>query len=408
MRKILLGSMLLIVVLTIVVQPQALAADKLKIWVNHGAEKDWMTEVAKDYEAKTGIEITVQAVTEMDQPQRLSLDGPAGKGPDVVAWPHDQIGNSVEQGLLAPIDKYLPDGYARENFLAKSIEALTYQGENYGLPFGYQNLALVYNKDKISSIPDTFAQFMEKAKEMTNDNQNQYGFLFQLKKFYYTASFIHAYGGYVFAKNPDGTYDTSDLGLNNPGTIKGVKVVQKLREEGIVPKGTTVNTSNGLFMEGKAASVLAGPWFISDYKQAGINLGVVPLPKLANGKRPRPFIGVRGYYISQFSKQKQAAADFIKYLTDAKRSMDHYQSNNILVPNKEVINSEEVKNDEIISGFLAQAKVGVPMPNIPEMSQVWNPVGNGIQFVLSGQVGPEQAMVIAEQMITEGINMMKR
>ena len=408
MKKSILFTVVLIFMLSIVVAPNALAVDELKVWANHGAEVEWMKKVGENYEEKTGIEIKVQAVTEMDQPQRLSLDGPAGKGADVVGWPHDQLGNSIEQGLLEPINQYLPAGYAEKHFLDKAISALSYKGKSYGLPFSYQNLALVYNKDKISNIPNAFEKFMNKTKKITNESNDQYGFLFPPFKFYYSAAFIQGYGGYVFDKQADGTYNTQKMGLNNAKAIKGVKLVKRFRTEGLIPKGTTVDTMNGLFMEGKAAAVLSGPWFISDYKDAGINVGVAPLPKLSNGRRPKPFIGVKGYYISNFSDHKQAAADFIKYLTDAQRSMDHYQSNNILVPHQEVINSQAVKNDEIINAFYRQAKTGVPMPNIPEMSQVWNPVNNALKFVLNGRVSPKRAMATSERMIKEGIRMMKK
>ncbi len=408
MKKVVLSLLLLMLSLTVVLTPEVRAADELKIWVNPGSETEWLEKVADNYQQKTGTKINITSISELNQAQKLSLDGPAGKGADIVSWPHDKIGKTVEQGLIEPISKYLPEDYAKKHFLSKSVRALTYKGKLYGLPFSYQSLALIYNKDKYSEIPATFNEFIKKAKKMTNYNQNQYGILFNPKDFYFTAPFLQGFGGYVFGQNADGSYDIEDLGLNTEGGIRGVKYLRRFKTENLIPKGAG-DTVNSLFMEGSCGAVINGPWVISDYQEAGIDFGVVPLPKLPNDRRPQTFIGVKGYYVSTFSEHKQAAADFIKFLTDAKRSMDHYKSNNIIVPHKKVARSSQMKNDPLLNGFLKQARSsGAPMPNNPEMSQVWNPAANAVTFVLTGRAKPKQAMKMAEQMIKEGIQMMNR
>ncbi|MGQ0441125.1 sugar ABC transporter substrate-binding protein, partial [Bacillus sp. B-TM1] len=66
-----------------------------------------------------------------DQVKKLSLDGPAGMGPDVVTLPHDQIGNAVTEGLLSEVKA---DDAVKSKFTDSSIEAQTYNGKLYGLP----------------------------------------------------------------------------------------------------------------------------------------------------------------------------------------------------------------------------------------------------------------------------------
>ena len=45
------------------------------------------------------------------------------------------------------------------------------------------------------------------------------------------------------------------------------------------------NTVTTLFTEGKAASTIGGPWLVPGIKEAGIDLGIAPMPVLPNGTR---------------------------------------------------------------------------------------------------------------------------
>ncbi|WP_018249481.1 extracellular solute-binding protein [Orenia marismortui] len=407
MKKRLLVLTLVMALAIGVITPAAVAAKELKVWVSTGPETEWMNRVAKIYEEKTGIKIKVESVAELDQAQRLSLDGPSGKGADIVGWPHDKLGRSVIQGLLEPIESYFPKGYFKENYLENAIDALTYEGKIYGLPYAYQSVALVYNKDLMPKPAKNFEDFIAQAKEITDPSKNQYGFLFRPDDFYFTAGFFLGYGAYIFGENPDGTVDVTDVGLGNEGAIKAAKFLKRFRDEGLVPKGIDGNTLKGLFSEGKVGAIITGDWDLKDFEEAGVNYGVAPLPKLPNGKYPKTFVTAKGFYMSKFSKDKEAAADFLKFITNAKMSMDHYKEANIFVPHKEVASSERIMNDRDLLPFIIQARRGVPMPNVPEMMSVWSPANNAMVFVLDGKAEAEMIMPMTVDMIVEGIMQMR-
>ncbi|MBM7557582.1 extracellular solute-binding protein [Halanaerobacter jeridensis] len=410
MNKRLIGIVVAMVMVLGVLVTSAVYAqpDSLEIWVPSGPEHDWMQDMADKYQNQTGIKIEIGVVEELDQAQRLSLDGPSGKGADVVAWPHDKLGKSIKQGLIAPIKSYLPSGYAEENFADNPIKSLTYNGKLYGLPYAFQTTALVYNKDKYNSIPDTMMGLMKKAQKMTNESKNEYGLLYKIGDFYFSGGFFFGYGAYVFKEEAGGGYDIDNIGIGSQEAVEAANFLKKFRNMGLIPKGTTGQTANGLFMEGKNAAIIMGPWMLKDFKEAGINMGVKPLPKLPNGKYPKQFTGTKGYYVSKFSDNKQAAADFIKFLTNAENSMNHYQENNIIAPHVKVVNSSEFKNDELLYPFYKQAQRGKVMPSVPAMSTVWNPVNNAIDFVINGKAPAKQIMPMTEQQIKQGIQLMGR
>ncbi len=396
MKKSLLFVLILIFALSMNV-----GATKLVIWESAGPETDFVNTVKDQFTAETGIEIEVVPVDQLSQASKLALDGPAGKGADIVVWPHDRIGQSVLEGLLAPLPVTEKD---LALFIDSTVDAMSYEGKVYGLPYSLETTALIYNKDLLPAVPNTMDSLFTIAKELTDDDN--YGFLYPISDFYFSYGFLGGYGGYVF-KQTDSGLDTEDIGFATVGGVQGAELLVRFRTEGIIPEGTDYGVSDGLFKEQKVAAIINGPWAFAEYKKAGVNYGIAPLPKLSNGQYPTTFIGVKGYYISAFSENKDAALQFIKWLTTKEMAYKHYQMNAIIPTNEEVIAMPEFQENKDFLAFATQASRGVPMPNVPEMGQVWDPMANAITIMLNGEADPELAMELAVEQILENIWEMK-
>ncbi|MED3748082.1 ABC transporter substrate-binding protein, partial [Geobacillus stearothermophilus] len=52
---------------------------------------------------------------------------------------------------------------------------------------------------------------------------------------------------------------------------------------------------------------------------------------------------------------------------------------------EKALTNEKITNDPLIAGFAEQIQYGEPMPNVPEMSQVWEPMSNALQFIAKGE-----------------------
>jgi arabinogalactan oligomer/maltooligosaccharide transport system substrate-binding protein len=384
------------------------AATELKIWVNKGQETKWMEKMATNYQTETGVKVNIESVQELDQSERLTLAIPKGTDADIVSWPHDKIGYAVQKGLIKPIGDDLADDYLEESFPQNSLNALSYKGDLYGLPYAYQTLALIYNKDIYSQIPNDLEKFIELAKSKTNAEQNQYGFSFPIYNFWTSAGFIQGYGGYIFGRKEDGQYDVYDIGLDTEGALKGVKLLKRFRDEGLIPRGVTGEKAYDLFLEGKVGAMLTGDWGLANIEESGIDYGTATLPQLEGNNIYRPFITVKGYYLSQGSSNPKEAIKFMKYITNAKASIDHYQSNTILVPHKALIDSSIMEEDKLLDSFLEQAQTGFPTPNIPEMKTVWNSTNNSLWFILDGRLDPGKGMKMAENLILQKIKKIHR
>jgi len=62
-----------------------------------------------------------------------------------------------------------------------------------------------------------------------------------------------------------------------------------------------------------------------------------------------------------------------------------------------------LKSDPIFAPYIAEALAGDPLPNVPEMGQVWTPAANNIDLVLTGKETPSQAATTMVSQIKKGI-----
>lgn len=375
--------------------------EKLVVWEDK--EKGVALEPAiKSFEEKYGIKVEFKELGMADEiREQLPLDAPAGTGPDVLTLPHDQIGAMATQGLLAPIDV---DQDVTDTFTESSIDAQTFDGKLYGLPKATETPVFIYNKAHMDKAPESFDELYSFSKDFTKDGK--YGFLALWDNFYFANAVMAANGGYVFERTDEGL-DASNIGLNNEGSVKGAEYIQKWYEEGLFPKGIIGENGgsamDGLFNEGKVASVMNGPWAFQGMRDAGIEIGVAPLPKLPNGEYPQTFIGVKGWHVSAYSENKEWATKLVEWITNAENAKIRYEETSEIPPVKSLIEDPVIADNEGAKAVAVQSQRGVPMPNIPEMGQVWEPMANALQLIVTGKQEPKAALEDATKTIKQQI-----
>jgi arabinogalactan oligomer/maltooligosaccharide transport system substrate-binding protein len=162
----------------------------------------------------------------------------------------------------------------------------------------------------------------------------------------------------------------------------------------------TYDVKKGLFTSGKLAMDINGPWTIADYKNAGINFGVAPLPSI-DGKPNVSFSGVKGYAVSAFSQYPNAARLFARYATTKESQLFDFRENGTLPANKEAAADPAVASDPILVGILEQFKNSYPMPAIPEIGNVWNPGQAAMADIWDKGTDPKTALDNAVKQIQE-------
>ena len=166
--------------------------------------------------------------------------------------------------------------------------------------------------------------------------------------------------------------------------------------EGLFPAGivgeTGANAIDSLFTEKKAAAVITGPWSFQPYKDAGVNYGVAPLPTLPNGEHMRSFLGVKGYSISTYCKQKELAQQFIEFINQPEYAKVRFEKTGEIPPLKALIDDPLIKDDEKSRAVAIQAGFATPMPSVPEMQEVWTPANSALQLGVTGKQDVKAAL----------------
>lgn len=376
------------------IQPEKGAS--LLVWESK-EERPFVEAISKEFTEKYGIEVKFEEVGAADQVTKLTTDGPAGLGADVVVFPHDNLGRAVTAGLVLPNDFY--EDQAKADNAEIALNAVSYGGTLYGYPRSIETYALFYNKALIPEAPKTFDEIVAFAKTYNDVPNNKFALMWEIGNFYFNYPFIST-GGYVFGDNGQ---NKDDIGLNTEGAISGLKYYGSLKDS-ILPLNSgdvTYDIKKGLFADGKLAMDINGPWTIADY--AGIDFGVAPIPSI-NGQTASSFSGVKAWYVNQFSKYPNASRLFANFASTKAAQLKDFELTGAIPANTEATNDPAVQGNEVVKGFVAQFNQSTPMPSIPEMGNVWSPIAAAFSDVWNSGKDAKAALDNAVQQIKDANN----
>lgn len=354
-------------------------------------EVEELDKVAQEWGKENGKKVKV--IKDNSQFQSFLQAANSSKGPDLVfGITHNNLGTFEQAGLLAEVPKDLVN---RDDYVNNSVwDAVSYDGKAYGVPISMETYALFYNKDKVKEIPKTMEELVNQAKAYGPS-----GFQFSMNEFYYGAAFVQSYGGYIFG-GEKGNTKVDDIGLANDGAIKAYKFLQDLvQKDKFMPADITSDIANSSFKTGDAIFYIGGPWDISGFKEAGVNFGVVKLPKI-NGVEAKTLMGVQAGFVSSKSPIQEDAWSLMKYLAN-NTGERLYKIGNRMPVIKNELNKDEIKNNEFTQGFIAQTNSAVPIPNVPEIESIWKPMEN-MTRILNGE-DPATVAKDIENAVKDGI-----
>lgn len=339
---------------------------ELVIWTDEEREQG-IADAAAAFEEETGATVTLVQKNFEDLRNDFIAQVPTGEGPDITVGAHDWLGALVAAGVVDTIDL----GETASEFEPVALEAMTYDGQLYALPYSLETIALVQNVDLVGAdAPATWDEMIQKGVASgaerpfvintngeTGDGYTMYGFQ-------------TSFGAPVFVQDASGSY-TTEVGMGGPA---GEAFASWLGANGTAGTGyisTTVDydINNELFNSGQAPYTIQGPWAMSAYPDVA-NIAVNPIPS-AGGETAAPFVGVQGFYVSSQSDNALLAQEFLVNYVGTEEAQRALYEADPRIPAWSTL-ATEVASDPIIAGFLASAQSGVPMPSIPEMGSVWD------------------------------------
>lgn len=343
------------------------SANRLVIW--HDKE-DAVIEVLEAHlkEAMPNAEIVFEKKTSLTDSLKLVGNDPSA-APDMFIFAHDKIGVFAEMGILAPMTDLVEEG-VYEQYLPLTVEAATYKDTVYQMPLYFETLLFMYNQkymqeNEVPTTTEELLSYMEK-----NTGRGRYGFVEQHSTAYYSAAWIHGYGGEIVSNE--------GVPFPNEKAVKDALTYHKKFVD-LMPGETEYSTVNTLFLEGKADATIGGPWMVPSAREAEIDLGIAAMPIVdSTGKSLAPFAGVQGIHVLRFAadKKTELVKEFLAALNTDQIGIDLALASGCAPARKSCYENEKVAEDELVQAMRKTAEIAVPMPNIPEMDVMWTVVGN--------------------------------
>lgn len=175
--------------------------------------------------------------------------------------------------------------------------------------------------------------------------------------------------------------------MEGPEGLAFAEYLKKLADEGVVSVSMGGDQAKQAFLDGKSPYMITGPWWTTEFADAGMDISVLPIPS-AGGQPSAPFVGAQGVFLASQSENAILAGQFIDYMAGKEAQDKLYELGGRLPALTE---SADAVDDELLAGFGEAGKDGQPMPAIPEMGAVWQFWGGAEVSIINGQATPEEA-----------------
>jgi len=366
--------------------------DTLTYWAsNQGTslenDKEVLQPLLDKFEEESGIKVDLEVIGWNDLQTRIQTAVTSGQAPDVV-----NIGNTWATSLQAT-GAFLPYGDAEmdaiggaDKFVKTALDTGGAKGETvtsvplYGLAYG-----LYYNKQMFAdaglTAPTTWEEMVTAAKKLTTGDVN--GITLAAGSYTENAhfAFINAAqnGAALFDDDGQPTF-TSD------GVVTGIKRYLDLMQTDKVADVGNAQYDNGTksvsdFANKKAAMVINQNNADNSIAAAGMTsdeYGVVPFPAPADGDKIASFIAGINLSIFKNTKNKDAALEFVKFMT-SEETQNAVGKPFASLPVLEGVapsftdNAEEAATFQEIYSTMAQ-----PLPLVPAEDQFESTVGKAM------------------------------
>lgn len=360
------------------------SAGSITVWVD--ADRAGVLEqAAEDFTSDTGVEVRLVQKEFGEIRDQFVQQVPSGQGPDIAVGAHDWLGVLVTNGVVAPVEL----GDSTGDFEQVAIDAWSYEGQTYGVPYAIENIALLRNTDLVAEAPTSYDDMIAKGQAAGTDYAFLVGLDPEAADPYHLYPFQTSFGAPVFGTNADGSYNAEDLQIGNEG---GQAFATWLASQGAAGTGVfNTNITGDLarenFVSGSSPFFLTGPWNVPAAIEGGLNIAVDAIPS-AGGQDAQPFAGVQGFFLSSESTNRLAANEFlVNYIGSEEVQTALYEVGG-RAPALTAAFDAAVASDPIVAGFGEVGANAVPMPSIPEMGAVWEYWGVTEAAIINGAGDP--------------------
>ena len=239
------------------------------------------------------------------------------KPPAISAIDNPDVLRVAKAGVLKDISADVAKMKVWEDIYPGPKAAVSDGGKVFGIPIGSNSLGLYYNKKMLTDAgvtapPKTWAELTETATKTTKSPV--YGIAFSAindeQATWQWEPFLWSNGGSLTDLGSEKAREALQLWVD--WVKKGVasKEVVNWNQENVPSQ----------FIGGRAATMVMGPWQLSNVKKSGVDFGIVTIPVPKEGEKPVvPLGGEVWCVLKGDSKVEQAAVKFIEFTQEPER-----------------------------------------------------------------------------------------
>lgn len=269
----------------------------------------------------------------------------ADNAPDLfMSWGSASLERYVNADKVSSLERYMDDDW-RSNFMPAAMDLGIVNGEVYGVPVTNVSPALVWYRTDLFEeygleVPETYADLKNAAQTFIDNGITPFALANKDKwpgsmYFMYLVDRIGGSEALQKAISREGAF-------NDHAFIEAGRRIQELVEMGAFPDGVNGLDENAaqsrtLLYTDRAAMYLMGSWAYSGIKNEAPDMveqfSFFNFPAVESGKGdPSNLVGTPGdnyYSVSTKAENKEAAVEFLKYLTDAQMGEELIEIGNI-------------------------------------------------------------------------------
>jgi maltose/maltodextrin transport system substrate-binding protein len=343
--------------------------------------------LAQKFHDDFGISATIE--TPQNITDSFPLAAQVAKGPDIVIWAHDKVGEWADAGLIAPVE--ISEKYAHK-FFPKAWQAVLHQNRPWGYPIALEAVTLIYNRKLLDGYPPTeLSQLASVNQTMQSEHPGVTTILWDYKSAYYTWGILDSAGGYVFGKKGS-NYDVNKVGVATAGCVDGLSKIIDLIHAGLLPKSVSYSAVEELMVRDKLAMMISGPWAWSNLIRRGIEFGVAPVPGV-NGKPGRPFVGVMVAYVNRSSPNHDLVKEFLEHYLFTEEGLTAMNRGKPLgIPALISLYNSMARDNRRLQQLKTCVDYGEVMPNVPQMSRFFSAMSAALQIATEGRASAQASL----------------
>ncbi|MCP8969458.1 extracellular solute-binding protein [Ectobacillus sp. SYSU M60031] len=325
-----------------------------------------------------------------------------------VVWPAE----FAQAGYVLPLDNFIQkDNVDMAKYNKGAVAAASFNGKQWAMPKFIDAGMLYYRKDLVpdGKVPKTWDELIATAKATKGQGGTKFGYLMQAKQYEglvcNAVEFIAAYGGKVIDEN-------GNVAVNSPEAIKGIKKLVEVAKSDFVPDNNNTFTeieSHTAFLEGQGVMIRNWPYMwsmVQDQAQSKVvdKVGVAPLP--AGDKGSAATLGGWMSAINKYSKHKQEAWEFVKFMNGAEGQKISAIEGGLAPTLTDLFNDQDIlKKNPFFKeqGFVNALSAAVPRPVTPIYPKVSEIMQINLSKAIAGQMTAEQAAAEMEKQLKDAL-----